>query len=149
MGREHGDAFDAQRPSVHDVVVVSFHGDQLAVADGGDHAATTRTEIAGCGELANVFEFQLLCGCSGCRDVHELTDCEPYSAPALALNQSLRLIGCGLDAGSWLLVSNSSDFFFMSVAVEPCVALKTGDGQSYRPHELSQVYSCGTEIAEG
>ena len=34
--REHGNAFDAQRPAIHDVVVVALHRQELAVADGGD-----------------------------------------------------------------------------------------------------------------
>ena len=31
--REHRDAFDAERPAVHDVVVVALHRQELAVAD--------------------------------------------------------------------------------------------------------------------
>ena len=58
--REHGDAFDAQRPAVHDVVVVALHRQELAVADGGDHAAPARAEVARGGELADVRELQVL-----------------------------------------------------------------------------------------
>ena len=58
--REHGDALDAQRAAVHDVVVVAFHRDQLAVANRGDHAAAARAEVARGGELVDLGELQLL-----------------------------------------------------------------------------------------
>ena len=58
--REHGDAFDAQRSAIDDVVVVALHRQQLAVADGGDHAAPAGTEIARGGELADLRELQVL-----------------------------------------------------------------------------------------
>ena len=60
--REHGDAFDAQRSAVHDVVVVALHRDQLALADGRDHSAPARAEVAGGGELVDVRELQILRG---------------------------------------------------------------------------------------
>ena len=52
--REHGNAFDAERSAIHDVVVVPLHRQELAVPDGGDHAAPARAEVAGGGELADV-----------------------------------------------------------------------------------------------
>src|SRR6476620_7099428 len=62
MRREHGNAFNAQGPAVHDVVVIAFHLEQLAVANLGDHAAAARAEVAGGREFVDVRELQVL-GC--------------------------------------------------------------------------------------
>src|SRR5438034_3168174 len=56
VSREHGYAFNAQGSAVHDVVVVAFHGNELAFAYGGDHAAPARAEVARGSELIDVFE---------------------------------------------------------------------------------------------
>ena len=52
--REHGDSFDTQRATIHDVVVIAFHGNEFAVSYRGDHAASTRAEVARGSELTHV-----------------------------------------------------------------------------------------------
>jgi hypothetical protein len=60
--REHRDALNTQRATVHDVVIVALHGDELAFAYRGNHAAPAGAEVAGGRELAYVRELKLLGG---------------------------------------------------------------------------------------
>src|SRR5262249_35568884 len=41
VSRKHRDALYTQRSAIHDVIVIAFHGDQVALAHGGDHPAST------------------------------------------------------------------------------------------------------------
>src|SRR5262249_21682441 len=78
--REHRDAFDAQGAAADDVVEVALHRYQLAVPDGGDHAAAARTEVAGGGELADLGEFELPRGRARRGHVEETAEREPGAA---------------------------------------------------------------------
>jgi hypothetical protein len=77
--REHGNALDAQRSSIHDVVVVAFHRNQPAFANGRDHSAPTRAEVARCGELTHVRELKFVCRSPYSRNVDKAAECKPYA----------------------------------------------------------------------
>jgi hypothetical protein len=69
------------------VIVVAFHRQELAVADGGDHAATARAEVARGGEFADFGELQVL-GCGAhLGNVEEAAEREPRSAAEGQLEQ--------------------------------------------------------------
>jgi hypothetical protein len=78
--RVHRHALHAQRALVDDVVEIAFERDQLAVADGGDHAAAARTEVARGRELLHVGELQ--CARRGVHrgKIDQLADAQPGEA---------------------------------------------------------------------
>lgn len=111
--REHGNALNAQRTAIHNVVEVPFHGDKFPFTHGCDHAASAGTEVAGRSKFFYICQFQLLRGRSQRGKIEESPEGESGAPPNGSLEPSsaihavllLRLgLFFGLNRPRWMVL---------------------------------------------